>query len=172
MLSIMVENVIVSARFPHGLDLEAIAGVLPGSRRQSRKFPGLVYRFARPAATILMFSSGSAICTGGKTEGEARLAVKKLVETLKEKGLSIAEPEVSVENVVVSTNIRRRLNLERLAPAMHLSYEPERFPGGVFKKEGKTFLLFSSGRIICVGSKTLTEAREALEKLAQELASS
>jgi len=171
MLNIAVENVIVCAEFPHVLDLNAIEKALPESRRQSRKFPGLVYRFARPAVTILMFETGKAICTGGKTEQEAKLAVEKLIEKLREKGISVAEPELSVENVVVSTNIGRRLNLEKLAPAMHLSYEPERFPGATFKREGKTFLLFSSGRVVCVGSKTLAEAKEQLEKLAQELQS-
>jgi len=118
-----------------------------------------------------MFETGKAICTGGKTEQEAKLAVEKLIEKLREKGISVAEPELSVENVVVSTNIGRKLNLEKLAPAMRLSYEPERFPGATFKREGKTFLLFSSGRVICVGSKTLAEAKEQLEKLAQELQS-
>lgn len=151
------------------MDLEAVAKALPEARRQSRKFPGLVYKFARPAATVLIFNSGRIICTGSRSEEEANAAIQKLVETLRAKGLNVVDPETKVENVVVSTNMGRGLNIEELAKRFPISYQPERFPGASLKQGDKTFLLFSSGRVVCVGSKNLEEAKRQLEKLAEEL---
>lgn len=168
-MNIAVENVIVSAKFPHDLDLEAVAKALPEARRQSRKFPGLVYKFVRPAVTVLIFNSGRMICTGGKSEEEAKAAIQKLVETLRAKGLSVADPETAVENMVVSTDVGHKLNIEALAKTMPISYEPEKFPGASLKQGDKTFLLFSSGRVVCVGAKTLAEAQEQLRSLAEKL---
>lgn len=159
----------MSAVFPHGLDLKAVEEALPGSKRQPRKFPSLVYRFSRPAATLLMFETGKVVCTGAKSEGEARLAVEKLVDMLRSKNLKAEKPEVSVENVVVSASLGRSVNVEKLASAMSLSYEPERFPGATFKHKNKTILVFSSGRIVCVGSKTLEEARQTIDEVKQML---
>ena len=50
-------------------------------------------------------------------------------------------------------------------------YEPEQFPGLVFKlAEAKaTFLLFSNGKIVCTGTKNETEVRQALDKLIDNL---
>jgi len=46
-------------------------------------------------------------------------------------------------------------------------YEPEQFPGLVYKLKGTkaTFLLFSNGKIVCTGTKSEEEVHEALDKL-------
>ena len=165
---VAVENVVLSVVFPHGLDLDSVVSALPSSKHQPRKFPSLVYRFARPAATLLIFSSGKAICTGAKSEEEATLAVRKFVSMLRQK-IHVEEPRLSVDNIVVSAYLGRRVNVEKLASAMKLSYESERFPGASFKYKGKTILVFSSGRIVCVGSKTLAEARQTVDEVKQVL---
>ncbi len=170
-MTIAIENVILLATFPHGLELDAVAAALPTAKWQSGKFPGLVYEFARPAVTLLMFSSGKIICTGAKSRDEAERAIRKLVEMLRTGGVAVEEPEISVENIVVSSELGFSLNLERLAASMGLVYEPERFPGAVYKSKGKTVLIFPSGRIVCMGSKSEKEAREIVEELRASLSS-
>jgi len=46
-------------------------------------------------------------------------------------------------------------------------YEPEQFPGLVYKlMDAKaTFLLFSNGKVVCTGTKSREEVQIALEKL-------
>ena len=50
-------------------------------------------------------------------------------------------------------------------------YEPEQFPGLVYKlpQNRATFLLFSNGKIVCTGCKTEDEVHEVVEVLIQNL---
>jgi len=50
-------------------------------------------------------------------------------------------------------------------------YEPEQFPGLVYKLEEAraTFLLFSNGKIVCTGTKSEKEVHLALDKLIENL---
>lgn len=78
------------------------------------------------------------------------------------------------ENVVVSASVHRELPLEQLATQLeNAEYNPEQFPGLILKlnlDEGKaSFLLFSSGKIICTGTRSLEQARRALDRLVEEL---
>ena len=60
------------------------------------------------------------------------------------------------------------LNLNSLAMKLdNTEYEPEQFPGLVYKLSGTkaTFLLFSNGKIVCTGTKSETKLREAVKKL-------
>jgi transcription initiation factor TFIID TATA-box-binding protein len=69
------------------LDLESIAGSLPGVQYRPDTFPGLVYRLRKPKATTLIFRSGKMVCAGAKREEDANQAVIKLRQTLGSKGL-------------------------------------------------------------------------------------
>jgi len=53
-------------------------------------------------------------------------------------------------------------------------YEPEQFPGLVFRlKRPKTAtLIFSSGKMVCTGAKSSREAHKAIKKVVRELKSS
>ena len=54
-----------STRMP--LDLQAISEVLPGSSYDRRKFAAMTIRLANPSCTLLLFSSGKLVVTGGKS---------------------------------------------------------------------------------------------------------
>jgi len=46
-------------------------------------------------------------------------------------------------------------------------YEPEQFPGLVYKipEPKATFLLFSNGKVVCTGTKSLEQVHAALDML-------
>ena len=50
-------------------------------------------------------------------------------------------------------------------------YEPEQFPGLVYKLPGTraTFLLFSNGKIVCTGTRSEAKLNEAVSKLVTTL---
>jgi transcription initiation factor TFIID TATA-box-binding protein len=55
----------------------------------------------------------------------------------------------------------------------NVEYEPEQFPGLVYRiKEPKVaMLLFGSGKIVCTGARKITDVSLAVDKLSQELTS-
>ena len=68
------------------------------------------------------------------------------------------------------------LNLNELATKLkNVEYEPEQFPGLVYKLQATktnpqaTFLLFSNGKIVCTGTKSENEVHLALDKLIENL---
>lgn len=80
------------------------------------------------------------------------------------------------ENVVVSASVHRELPLEKLATQLEgAEYNPEQFPGLILKLplgEGRSsFLLFSSGKIICTGTRSLDEAKNAIKEVVSKIES-
>ena len=79
---------------------------------------------------------------------------------------------VTVENVVVTASVRQKLDLESIAKvASGVKYRPEQFPGLIYKlKKPKTAtLIFSSGKMVCTGSRSAWQARRAIMKVIEEL---
>jgi transcription initiation factor TFIID TATA-box-binding protein len=74
--------------------------------------------------------------------------------------------------MVASGSIGMDLNLNALALELeNTEYEPEQFPGLVYKLPGTraTFLLFSNGKIVCTGTRSESKLREAVDKLVKVL---
>lgn len=92
-----------------------------------------------------------------------------MTESLEElkKGL-----DVSIVNIVVSTSLEHDIPLEKMAATLsNTEYNPEQFPGLVIRiKEPKTSaLIFSSGKVVCTGGKSLLEVEQSLEKIKETL---
>ncbi len=74
----------------------------------------------------------------------------------------------------MAVNLGRELNLDQLAFQLEDSeYEPEQFPGLVYRifEPKVAFLLFSSGRVVCAGAKSLGSVKTAVKKLETKLRS-
>jgi transcription initiation factor TFIID TATA-box-binding protein len=85
-------------------------------------------------------------------------------------------PKIIVQNIVATADLGAELNLTETATGLGLEnveYEPEQFPGLVYRfKEPKVaMLLFSSGKIVCAGARSIEDASKAVEKLSDELSS-
>ena len=81
--TIQVENIVASASFPSGLNLDKIAFELENSEYEPEQFPGLVYRTENPKAAFLLFSSGKVMCTGLRDIKEINNAVKSIFQKLR-----------------------------------------------------------------------------------------
>ncbi len=81
------------------------------------------------------------------------------------------KPDISIQNLVISADIHAKLPLDVLAMNLeNAEYEPESFPGLVYRiKEPKaSTLVFTSGRIICSGTKDIDVARKAIKKTIED----
>ena len=80
-----------------------------------------------------------------------------------------------IENVVASTSLGHELDLKAISLALGGSeYEPEQFPGLVYRiDEPKVVLLmFGSGKVVCTGARTPADVEKAVEKITAELKAS
>ena len=79
---------------------------------------------------------------------------------------------LKVRNVVSTANLNTKLNLKAIAlQARNAEYNPRRFASVIMRlKEPKaTALIFSSGKIVCTGSKDETLSKVAMRKFARIL---
>ncbi len=176
-IDIKIENVVANARIANNLDLEYIESRLEEAMFTKKKFPGLVYRTREPKSAFLIFRSGKVVCTGSKTEEGVREVIDKLAADLRSIGIEVEEhPDFKVQNIVASANLRRELNLGAIVVGLELEgmeYEPEVFPGLVYRIEEpkSAILIFSSGRLVITGGKTLEDCEKSVEVLLNKLRS-
>lgn len=80
--------------------------------------------------------------------------------------------EIKVVNIVVSTSLQHDIPLEKMAATLsNTEYNPEQFPGLVIRiKEPKTSaLIFSSGKIVCTGARTMENVKASIQKIIKSL---
>jgi transcription initiation factor TFIID TATA-box-binding protein len=79
---------------------------------------------------------------------------------------------IEVVNIVVSTSLEHDVPLEKMAATLsNTEYNPEQFPGLVIRiKEPKTSaLIFSSGKVVCTGARSMDKVEESIEKIIKSL---
>ncbi len=170
---IAVVNIVISSGLEKDIPLEKMAATLSNTEYNPEQFPGLVLRIKEPKTSALIFSSGKIVLTGAKTMDDVQKGIDAIIRQLKKLNIHVTiKPEITVQNIVASGNVGMDLNLNVLGIKLpNTEYEPEQFPGLVHKLKGTnaTFLLFSNGKIVCTGTKSEQQAKDALDKLIETL---
>ncbi|MEL9999174.1 MAG: TATA-box-binding protein [Thermoplasmata archaeon] len=172
---VTIENIVASTTIADKLDLSRIAIALDGSEYEPDQFPGLIYRLHEPKTAVLIFRSGKVNCTGAKDISAVNLTIDTILQKLRKAGISVYDkPEIIVQNIVAVYDLGVELNLTDIAMSLGLEnveYEPEQFPGLVYRVEDPkvVLLLFGSGKVVCTGAKRKEEIIEAVNKLKKEL---
>jgi len=175
MTEIKVQNIVASTKFSEKLDLDVIAQSLEDAEYEPEQFPGLVYRQSNPKTDTHLFRSGAANCTGAKTIEAVKTTIKIIAERLEKIGVKVYKnPDIVIQNIVATSDLGGELNLSEVAVALGLvnvEYEPEQFPGLVYRiKEPKVaLLLFGSGKIVCAGARKVEDVSLAVDKVSKEL---
>jgi transcription initiation factor TFIID TATA-box-binding protein len=171
--SISIENVVASAILNQNIDLSSVVKAFPSVEYRPEQFPGLVFRLKKPKTATLIFNSGKMVCTGAKSESQAKMAVRRVVRDLKDNGILITgKVDIKVQNIVASASLGGRIDLEKSAYILgRTMYEPEQFPGLIYRMDDPkvVILLFASGKLVCTGAKKEEEVYRAVSKLHQDL---
>lgn len=170
---VRIENTVATAALKQAIDLNSIVRLFPWVKYQPEVFPGLVYKLKNPKTATLIFSSGKMVCTGAKSEQQAKQALMKVVGDLRKESIVTAEkPDIQIQNIVASGELGGTIDLDKGAYALERTiYEPEQFPGLIYRMtEPKVvILLFSTGKFVCVGAKKEEEIPRAISKLQKTL---
>jgi len=170
---IKIENIVASASLGVEIPLEKIVSKLEGMEYEPEQFPGLVYRVQKPKAAALIFGSGKIVCTGARNIEDVNTVFKKVIAIVEKVGSKVPKGfKVQVENIVASAKLDAKLNLDTIAFKLESSeYEPEQFPGLVYRMENPkvAFLLFGSGKIVCTGARNIEDVAIAVKKVSNKL---
>ena len=169
MSGVQIQNVVAVASLDQKIDLLSIMKVFKNVEYRPKKFPGLVFRLKRPKTATLIFKTGKMVCTGAKSEKQARSAVRKVVRELKKEGIIIlGKPEITIQNMVASAYVGGDVDLEKAAEVLdNIIYEPEQFPGAIYRMDVPkvVILIFATGKLVITGAKREEQVHEAADKL-------
>jgi transcription initiation factor TFIID TATA-box-binding protein len=171
--SIRIQNIVASASLNQTINLSLIVKTFSHAEYRPKVFPGLIFRLKKPKTATLIFETGKMVCTGAKSEKAARQAVNNVVKKLKKHGIPIKnEPVIHIQNIVASAELGGEIDLEGVVYKLRrVMYEPEQFPGAVYRMDDPkvVFLIFSVGKLVCVGAKKEQDIYDAVDKLQKML---
>lgn len=158
-----IVNVIAIVTLINPLDLPLIHSRMPGS-----SFPKKAHwlRMRLEDNTYIAFYKSGKFLITQKNPDKLEKVATRVIRKLKEIGVEVKVREVKIHNIVVTNSIKLDTTLENLIVNLDPkkgSYEPEQFPALVYKDWGVSFLLFSSGKMVVTGAKTIDMAKEGVE---------
>ncbi|RYP60526.1 hypothetical protein DL770_009970 [Monosporascus sp. CRB-9-2] len=164
-----VVNIQATVNVQCRLHLKTIAMHARNAEYNPRRFSAVIMRIREPNTTALIFASGKIVVTGAKSEPDSRLAVRKLGRTLQKLGYEAKLTEYTVHNMTAKCDVQSPIHLELLAshhPSFS-SYEPELFPGLIYKtvRPKVVILMFVSGKVVLTGAKRRQDIDQAWDMI-------
>ena len=172
-----VVNLVASTRLATTLDVVQLAIDL-GVHYEPEQFPGMVFRVTNPKVCVLVFRSGKVVATGAKSYDDAKAAFLRLHDELVKHNYNPwpypEDKDILMQNLVVTYDAGVPLQLPALAMTLPLDrteYEPEQFPGLIYRipNPKAVCLIFSSGKCVITGTKSLADAHTATEQVHDEI---
>ncbi|CAH0581266.1 unnamed protein product [Chrysodeixis includens] len=165
--SIKVQNCVSTVHLGCELKLLDIYCRTRFSEYNPARFHGVVMKIIDPRATALVFRSGKVLCTGLRNEHDSYIAARKFARIIHKLGYPAKFLDFKIQNFIATADLRFPIRLEALQQAhgQFASYEPELFPGLVYRmvRPRVVLLIFVNGKIVFTGGKTRGEINEALD---------
>jgi transcription initiation factor TFIID TATA-box-binding protein len=175
--SLKIENIVASGVVADSIDLVEFSKKAGNCELNKKRFPGAVYRIGDPKIATLIFSSGKIVLTGIRNNKALTDGLAIIIKSLKMAGVdTLREPKVAITNMVCSYDLGKYINLNKVVITLNvenIEYEPEQFPGLVYRIKDPRIvvLIFSSGKIILTGGKTLNDIKKGIDVIEQKLES-
>lgn len=113
------------------------------------------------------------IVTGAKSMDESVNAAKKYTAIIQKVGFPVQFTDYKVQNMTATCDVGFPIRLEGFlyAHATNATYEPELFPGLVYRMTDPkvVLLIFVSGKVVITGAKTSDDLSAAIEKIYDNL---
>ena len=182
-----LQNIVSTVNMGVKLDLKKIALHARNAEFNPKRFAAVIMRIREPRTTALIFSSGKMVCTGAKSEEDSRLAARKYARIVQKLGFPTKFKDFKIQNMVGSCDVKFPIRLEGLVLThsqvgwlllvntnliclvigQFSSYEPELFPGLIYRmvKPRIVLLIFVSGKVVLTGAKVRQEIYEAFDNI-------
>ncbi|OHW89501.1 TATA-binding protein [Colletotrichum incanum] len=165
----VVQNVVVTATTGCRLDLQLISTHARNSEYNPKRFAAVIMRIRKPKTTALIFASGKMVVTGARAQCHAWTACKRFSQILQKLGFPTKIADFKIQNIVSSFDCKFPIRLEGIAVAKFgsVSYEPELFPGLVYRLQVPkvVVLMFASGKVVLTGAKSEDDISGAFDAI-------
>ncbi|MHA7648075.1 TBP family protein [Nitrosopumilus sp. S4] len=121
---------------------------------------------------VIVFGNGKLISIGTKSPDQSKKELERASHILQKYKLTkYTKIKSNIRNIVARFDLKRKLPIEKLARTIPKSlYEPEQFPALIFRIHGNcTIMLFSSGKGIITGTKSIDEINTTFFEVNQKI---
>jgi transcription initiation factor TFIID TATA-box-binding protein len=174
-----IVNVVATTLLDRFVDLESLRELLPHEVIYDQEIYGgrvAYFKSKNMEGKVSIFWSGKMISIGTKSVKKAVQELKFVAKTLN----ANLKTEPQIQNIVAMADLKVSIDLEGFLSQIqdekqfHVIYEPEQFPGAiikfpVFQGVMATILLFSSGKLVCVGLTRHDYVQKAVELMTSRL---
>ncbi|XVH33752.1 TATA-box-binding protein (plasmid) [Haloferacaceae archaeon DSL9] len=138
------------------------------------KYNAAFFRFEEDEELIILYTSGKYILRGGDEFERMHQVNAEFLDFIANLGITVDEPTLEVKNVVSVGNLHHEIDLNTLTIGLGLEqteYEPEQFPGLVYRPSGTrcVLLVFASGKVVITGGRSEEEDNQAFKSLQSKL---
>ena len=162
---IEIVNSTFCAQLNCDLDLLFLAQNLINVEYKPSKFNAIILRIREPKSTCLVFNNGKLVLTGCKSVMQCNKAIRIIARKIQKLGFKVKLSNQCIENLVGSVNYGSNIDLSKLSELIgfQASFEPELFPGLIFRTNKCKVLVFQSGKINITGGKTVEDIYSAFD---------
>ena len=167
---IEITNIVAKLDLDIELDLSYLLTKISNSTYEPERYPSLIFR-PNGLPTVLVTRSGILLFTGGDSIEELIRSYQCISHELEKVGVSdVGETKnIEIVNIVSSFDLNSDVNLNHLSINLgleNIEYEPEQFPGLVYRLErGPVVLIFASGKVVVTGAETTSEILNAADTI-------
>ena len=153
-----IVNIVASGSFNQKIDLAALSVLGERYSYNPEKYIGGYITLS--SAKVTIYRTGNYIITGIKSVESISSLWEELVSLLfTHLDVSLFAPP-EVKNMVGQSDLGRQVNLSKLIVKLRdedAEYEPEVFPGLMWKTEFGTVNMFQNGKVMLLGCRSLEE---------------
>jgi len=166
-----IVNIVATVKLSSPLDLSELQKRLEGAEF-AKGATWLKMRLKPEDHYIAFYKSGKFLITGLDSTEKIEAVADRVLSLLCGAGIEAERESLTIQNYVLMDRLELSSSLESLIHTLGMeeaSYEPEQFPGLIYKRWGATFLLFNSGKFIATGLKDEQKAKRVIEQFKQML---
>lgn len=171
-MNLKIQNIVGTGSLGVELDVPELADDVSAYEvtYNPENYHGLYVRLSEGGPLVTVYRSGKYIITGADSKTELRDNKDQFLRLMHEMGVvnHTNDESFAVNNIVCTADLGFSVDLNQLAVALGLErteYEPEQFPGVVYRPQGHpcVILLFGSGKSVVTGAPTFSDAEDAFE---------
>lgn len=166
-----IKNVVTTADLRQDVDVNRFNKYMWGKYDQETYGGRCGYvRDTKIHGRVSVFFSGKMISLGGRSVKESISQLQHAMELLVSHNfVKRVTLEPKVQNIVATMDIGHKLDINQLALAPESTYEPEQFPGLIYRTHEAVCTVFSSGKLIITGAKSEKQVTEIVAILEKKL---
>lgn len=143
------------------------------SKYEPEVYPSMVYK-AQNELSILVPTSGNIVLVGVETPAALKQGLNEFLKKLSELGIGLDadSSNIEIQNIVAKGDLNKEIDLTALSIGLGLEnteYEPEQFPGIIYRGDSSVILIFGSGKFVITGADNVHSINSAHNSIREEL---